>query len=77
MASTDIVCASGRTSANILEVVDTVIDTVVDTSDSRSLPFSNKPVLQTSSSMEVKLLNPREGIKVDRSGSEKINFTPV
>ena len=73
MASTDVVCANGSTSTNIPEVADTLIDT----NNSKSLPFSNKPVLQTSSSMEVKLLNPREGIKVNRSGSEKINFTPV
>ena len=73
MASTDVVCANGRTSANILEVV----DTVVDTSNSKSLPLSNKPVLQTSSSMAVKPSYPPEGIKVNRSGSENVNFTPV
>ena len=77
MASTDIVCASHRTSAKILEVLDTVIDTVIDTNNSKKLPLSYKPALQTSSSMEVKLSYPPEGIKVNRSGSENVSFTPV
>ena len=65
--------ASDSPSTKLLEKADTVIDT----SNCKSIQFSNKPVLLNSSSMEVDVTRPTDGIKINRSGSETLNLSPV